>query len=94
MKKKKLFWKKILKFFFYISKCISSVRECSIRYGSIRYFDSKFRCIDPTLIETRKGLRGFSSDIEVTKKGKAFAKNQRDGECFEEAGFQALMIQL
>ena len=45
-------------------------------------------------IETRKGLRGFLSDIEVTKQGKAFAENQRTGECFEEAGFQALMIQL
>ena len=45
-------------------------------------------------IETQKGLRGFSSDIEVTKQGKAFAENQRTGECFEEAGFQALMIQL
>ena len=45
-------------------------------------------------IETWKGLRGFSSDIEVTKQGKAFAENQRTGECFEEAGFQALKSQL
>ena len=44
--------------------------------------------------ETRKGLRGFSSDIEVTKQGKAFAENLRTGECFEDAGFQALKIQL
>ena len=27
-------------------------------------------------IETWKGLRGFSSDIEVTKQGKAFAEIQ------------------
>ena len=45
-------------------------------------------------IETWKGLSGFLSDIEVTKQGKAFAENQRTGECFEDAGFQALMIQL
>ena len=45
-------------------------------------------------IETRKGLRGFSSDIEVTKQGKAFAENQKTGECFEEAAIQALIIQL
>ena len=45
-------------------------------------------------IETQKGLRSFSSDIEVTKKGKALAGNQRTGKCFEEAGFQALISQL
>ena len=45
-------------------------------------------------IETRKGLRGFLSDIEVTKKGKAFAENQRTGKRFEEAGLQALISQL
>ena len=39
-------------------------------------------------IEIRKGLR------EVTKKGKAFAENQRTGKCFEEAGLQALISRL
>ena len=45
-------------------------------------------------IETWKGLRGFSSANELTKKGKAFAENQRTGECFEEADLQALISQL
>ena len=36
-------------------------------------------------IETQKGVRAFSSDIEVTKQGKAFAENQRTGECFDMA---------
>ena len=44
-------------------------------------------------IETRKGLRGFLNDIEVTKNGKAFAENQRTGKRFEEAGLQALISQ-
>ena len=45
-------------------------------------------------IGTWKRLRGFSSDLEVTKQGKAFAEIQRTGECFEEASFQALKSQL
>ena len=44
-------------------------------------------------IEIRKGLRGFSSDAEVTKSGKAFADNQRSSECFVEAGLKALTSQ-
>ena len=42
-------------------------------------------------IDTWKGLRGFSSDMEVNKQGEAFAENHRTGVCFEEAGFQALI---
>ena len=45
------------------------------------------------LIVTWKGLRGFSRDIEVTNKGKAFADSQRTSECFVEAGLQALISQ-
>ena len=41
-----------------------------------------------------KGLRGFLGDIEVTKKGKASAENQRTGECFGGAGLKALISQL
>ena len=44
-------------------------------------------------IETRKGLRGYPSDIEVAKKGKAFADIQKTSECFVEAGLQALISQ-
>ena len=46
------------------------------------------------LIETREGLRGISSDMEVTKMGKAFSEIQRASEWFVEAGLQALISQL
>ena len=36
-------------------------------------------------IETWKGRRGFSNEIEVTKQGEALTENQRTGQCFEEA---------
>ena len=45
-------------------------------------------------VETWNGLRGFSSDTEVTKQGEAFAENQRTGQGFEETGFSALKTQL
>ena len=45
-------------------------------------------------IETRNRLRGLSTDIDVTKKGNAFAENQRNGKCFNETGFQAFISQL
>mgnify|MGYP001804197202 FL=1 len=41
------------------------------------------------LIETREGLRGISSDIEVTELGKAFTEIQEGSECFVEAGLQS-----
>ena len=41
------------------------------------------------LIKTRAALRSISSDIEVTKIGKAFCEFQRISECFVEGGLQA-----
>ena len=44
-------------------------------------------------IENRKGLRGYPSAIEVTKKGEAFADIQKTSECFVEAVLQTLISQ-
>ena len=44
-------------------------------------------------MENREGLIGISSDMEVTKIGKAFTESQRTSECFVEAGLQALISQ-
>ena len=46
------------------------------------------------LIETMEGLRGVSSDMEVTEIGKAFSEDRRISECFVEAGLLALICQL
>ena len=40
------------------------------------------------------GRRDNSSDKDLTKIGKAFSDIQRIGECFVEAGLQALICQL
>ena len=46
------------------------------------------------LIGTREGLRGMSSDMQVTKIGKNCSEIQRISECLVKTGLQAQMFQL